>query len=136
MSGELFGETSQLLEKVLDMRMKRQNIVSGNLANAENPEYKARRLEFEEKLQNSLELSDQGNVSKTDEEHMPTSFDSDFNPDFYQEFEPRVVQGEDSVNMEEEMSIQNKNTVMYNALTTVMKMKFDGLEKVIRSGSQ
>lgn len=131
----LFGENTQLLEKVLNLRMKRQNIVSGNLANAENPEYKARRIEFEEKLQKSLELSD-GNITKTDEQHMPTSFDSDFNGDFHKEFEGRVVQGEDAVNMEEEMSIQNKNTVMYNTLTTLMKMKFDGLERVIRSGSQ
>jgi len=132
----LFGENTQLLEKVLDLRMKRQNIVSSNMANTQNPNYKARRLEFEEKLQKSLELSEQGKVTKTNEQHLPTSFDSDFNPNFYQEFEPRVVQGEDAANMEEEMSIQNKNTLMYNTLTTVIKSKFDGMQRLIRSASK
>ncbi|MFW6415447.1 MAG: flagellar basal body rod protein FlgB [Thermodesulfobacteriota bacterium] len=132
----LFGENTELLQKVLDLRMKRQNIVSGNLANSENPDYKARRLKFEEKLQNSLQLSEQGNMTRTEEEHLPTSFDSDLKPDFYKEFEGRVVKGEDAVDMDNEMSIQNQNTVLYNTLTTLMKMKFDGMEKVIRSGSQ
>ena len=132
----LFGENTELLQKVLDLRMKRQNIVAGNLANNDNPDYKARRLKFEEKLQNSLQLSDQGNMERTDAKHLPTSFDSDLKPDFYKEFEGRVVEGEDAVNMENEMSVQNQNTVMYNTLTTIMKMKFGGMEKVIRSGSQ
>jgi flagellar basal-body rod protein FlgB len=46
--------TSRLLAKALDFRAARQNVISGNLANAETPGYVMKELPFEKELQKAI----------------------------------------------------------------------------------
>jgi flagellar basal-body rod protein FlgB len=134
---QLFERHVMLAGKVLDLRLQRQNIVTSNLANINTPEYKPRRIEFEEQLQKSMDLHYSGIVSRTDPAHMPTKFNPDtFTGDAFKEFKPRYVYGEDAVNLDEEVSIMNKNTMLYEALSMVVKESYSGIKKVIREGSQ
>ena len=55
----LFERNFGVVEKVLDMRLQRQNVVMSNIANVNTPKYKARRLEFEEDLQKAIEALDE-----------------------------------------------------------------------------
>ena len=43
----LFSSQIGLVGRVLDMQLQRQNVITGNLANIETPNYKPRELEFE-----------------------------------------------------------------------------------------
>ena len=45
-----------------------------------------------------------------------------------------MVKGEDSVDLDKEMAKLSKNTLMYNALTTIIKKNFEGMTKVISEG--
>ncbi|WP_028574046.1 flagellar basal body rod protein FlgB [Desulfonatronovibrio hydrogenovorans] len=133
----LFGTHIHLTGRVLDMRLKRQNVVSSNLANVKTPGYKARRVEFEERLQAALDLDSKGRVTRTDKMHLPAKFDPNtFGPDFFKSIEPRVYQGEDAVDLDKEMAIMAKNTLMYNALTQVMQKNFEGLKTAITEGGR
>ena len=49
---------------------------------------------------------------------------------------PRVIHGEDAVNMDKEMAIMAKNTLSYNALTTVLQKGFEGVKNVIADGGR
>lgn len=132
----LFGSHIQLTGKVLDVRLLRQNVVMSNLANIKTPDYKARRLEFEKDLQASLGLDARGKMTRTSESHMPVVFDSDtFSPDLEKGFKTRIIHGEDNVDMDKEMSRMAKNTLMYNALTTVLHKNFAGLTQIISDGA-
>jgi flagellar basal-body rod protein FlgB len=133
----LFGNHIQLTAKVLDLRLERQNIVMGNISNVDTPEYKARRLEFEDKLQQALNHDARGKMTRTQQSHLPAVFSADgFQGDGIKDFKARHVYGEDSVDMDKEIAIMGKNGLMYNALASVIKKNFEGLQKVISEGGR
>lgn len=133
----LFGSHIDLTAKVLDLRLQRQNLVSSNLANVNTPGYKEKRLEFEGELQKALGLDAKGKMTKTSQMHIPAAFNAGkFDGRVLSNFEPRVVHGEDSVDMDKEMVTMAKNTMQYNALTQVIAKSFQGMEKIIQSGAR
>jgi flagellar basal-body rod protein FlgB len=133
----MFSNNIGLLGKVMDLHLERQNLVMSNMANQDVPAYKARRLEFEKQLQSALNIDDRGKVTRTSAGHMPSVFRANgFEGDLEMGWKPQVVQGLDSVDMEKEMSIMAKNTLMYNALTDLTKKDFEGLQKVITDGGK
>ena len=133
----IFSSNLGLLGKVMDLHMERQNVVMSNLANQDVAAYKARSLDFEKELQSALNTGDRGKVTRTSAGHMPTVFNAaGFEGNLEMGWKPRVVQGLDSVNMEKEMSVMAKNTLMYNALTDLTKKSFEGLQKVIVDGGK
>ncbi|SDB12223.1 flagellar basal-body rod protein FlgB [Desulfonatronum thiosulfatophilum] len=133
----LFGSHIHLQAKVLDMRLERQNVVAGNLANIKTPGYKARSLEFEEDLQRALGLDARGKMTRTNASHMPAEFDAkNFSADFIKDLKPRVTQGEDAVDLDKEMTTMAKNTLLYNTLITTLQKNFEGLKTVITEGGR
>ncbi|MFO7727206.1 MAG: flagellar basal body rod protein FlgB [Desulfonatronovibrio sp.] len=133
----LFGNHIQITSKVMDMRLERQNVVSSNLANINTTGYKARRVEFEEKLQAALNLDGKGKMDRTNESHLPSKFTpGSFNSEFIKSIEPRVYQGEDTVDLDKEMAIMAKNTLMYNALTGIISKSFNGIKTAITEGGK
>jgi flagellar basal-body rod protein FlgB len=126
-----------LLGKVMDMRLERQNLVMSNLANINIPGYKARSLEFEGELRAAVASSARGEVTRTNAAHMPTVFNAKgFNSDVAKEFKPRVIYGQDSVDLDKEMTTMAKNSLQYNALTTLVKSNFDSVQKAITEGGK
>ncbi|WP_243311065.1 flagellar basal body rod protein FlgB [Fundidesulfovibrio agrisoli] len=135
---DLYGANTPLIAKVMDLRLERQNLVVSNLANINIPGYKARTLEFENQLQQAIgsqEMRD--NLSRTSGKHVPGTFDVEaYKGESLKEFKPRTIYGADAVDMDKEMTTMAKNSLMYNALTTVMKSNFDGIQKVIMDGGR
>lgn len=133
----IFEHHIQLTEKVMDMRLQRQNLVMGNIANVNTPDYKTRRLEFEDNLQKALDLDERGRMTRTSREHMPVVFDSGtFQGEATEAFQARTVYGEDSVDLDKEMAVMTKNGLMYNALASVIKKNFDGIRQAIQEGGK
>ncbi|MDR2892766.1 MAG: flagellar basal body rod protein FlgB [Deltaproteobacteria bacterium] len=136
MKGIIEGHVN-LVGSVMDMQLKRQNVVMSNLANVRTPGYKPRTLEFEKELQAALGLDAKGKLSRTNEKHLPAAFDpASFGPEWDKKFVPRVVHGEDRVDLDKEMAVMAKNSLQYNALASVMKSSFDGIRNVITEGQK
>lgn len=128
----LFGQHIQVTEKAMDLRLQRQNLVTANVANINTPGYKARRLEFEKQMQHALDLDATGRMTRTSGEHLPSVFHtSTFKGDITSKFEPRIIYGEDSVDIDKEMSELAKNSQMYSALAQIIRKNFTGMQKVI-----
>ncbi len=133
----IFEPHMQLTAKVMDLRLERQNVVMGNLANITTPRYRPRRMEFEQELQSALDLDARGKLTRTDPKHMPSEFDSGtFEGRAIQEFKPRVVYGGDRVNLDKEMSIMQKNVLQYKTLSTIMETGFKGINKIVSDGGR
>ncbi|MGE4420852.1 MAG: flagellar basal body rod protein FlgB [Pseudodesulfovibrio sp.] len=133
----LFEHHLNITGKVMDLRLQRQNIVTGNIANVNTPGYKARRLEFENQLQAALNQDALGKLTRTQQDHLPATFDVDgFKGEGLEDFRAREIYGQDEVNLDKEMATNAKNTMMYNALASVIKKSFDGMTKVIQEGSK
>ncbi len=133
----LFEPHLLLTGKVMDMQLQRQNLVASNLANIKTPGYKARKLEFEDQLQAALGTDARGKMSLTDEKHMPMAFDArKFGPEWEQAFKPRLVHGEDRVDLDKEMSVMAKTNLNYSALTSIVRSGYDGLKQIINEGQK
>lgn len=133
----MFSSQMNLVGRVMDMQLQRQNIIHSNLANMETPNYKPRELAFEEELQSALGLDMRGRMATTSSGHMPAAFNPDnFGPEWSKQFKPRQVHGEDRVNIDKEMARHAKNQLHYNALSQVMMKQFEGLSSVIQDGKQ
>jgi flagellar basal-body rod protein FlgB len=133
----IFEPHINLTAKVLDMRLERQNLVTANITNADTPNYRPVHLEFEKDLQTALALDMRGKVTRTDPSHLPAAFDVDgFKGKGIKEFKPREVFGGDKVDLDKEMTAMAKNTMLYNALTSVIKKNFEGIQKAITEGGK
>lgn len=126
-----------LIGRVLDMQLQRQNVVSSNMANVKTPGYKARKLNFEDELQAALGLDARGKMSRTDRKHMPVVFDPQgFGPEWEKSFKPRIIHGEDRVDLDKEMAVMAKTNLHYSALTSVIRSRFEGLKQIITEGQK
>ncbi|MDR1360474.1 MAG: flagellar basal body rod protein FlgB [Deltaproteobacteria bacterium] len=133
----LFDSDIGLVGRVLDMQLQRQNIVSSNLANLKTPGYRPRILSFEDELQAALGLDAKGKLSRTSRGHLPALFSPDgFSAEWAEAFKPRVVHGEDRVNLDKEMAVMAKSSLHYSALASVMRSKFEGLRNIITEGQK
>jgi flagellar basal-body rod protein FlgB len=133
----LFDGDIGLVGRVLDMQLQRQNVVSSNLANLKTPGYRPRVLSFEQELQAAMRLDSRGKLSRTEPGHIPMVFNPDgFSAEWAEAFKPRIVYGEDRVNLDKEMAVMAKSSLHYSALTSVMRSKFEGLRNIITEGQK
>ncbi len=133
----LFEQHFGVVEKVLDLRLQRQNVVMANIANVNTPKYKGRKLAFEEDLQAAMNLDAKGKMSRTNKSHLPSEFNvAGFQGKGIAEYKPRMVYGEDTVDLDKEMAVMAKNSMMYNALSDIIAKNFTGLQSVIAEGGK
>lgn len=133
----IFGENTDLMAKVLDLQLQRQNLVMANITNVNTPKYRPRQIEFEKDMQNALALDERSKVTRTSERHLPAEFDpTGFAGRGLKEFQPRIVHGQDTVDLDKEMSVMAKNTMLYNAITEIINKDFQGINKIINEGSR
>ena len=133
----LFEPHMNLVSRVMDMQLQRQNVVMSNVANVKTPGYKPLELQFEKELQSALNMDARGKLSRTDENHLPTVFDPNgFGPEWEKAFKPRTIHGEDRVNLDKEMTKMAKASLHYNTLVTVIQKGFEGTKTIITEGSK
>jgi flagellar basal-body rod protein FlgB len=135
----LFSDHINVSARVMDLELKRQNIVATNLANMKTPGYKALRFKFEKQLQAELELDKQQRMTTTNSNHLPNDFNpANFKGDWHKplEFKPEPIRGKDKVDLDKEMVIQGKTAMRYQTLATVLKKNFSGLKGIIMKGAK
>lgn len=65
---KLFDSSFTALERALDVRFKRHTVLTGNIANGETPNYRARELDFAGTLKQALNANNK-DLAKTDPGH-------------------------------------------------------------------
>ena len=127
----------ELMGAVMDMQLQRQNVIMGNIANVNTPQYRPLELKFETELQKALNIDIRGKLSRTRDGHMPSVFDPEgFGPSWRAEFKPSVVHGEDRVNLEKEMVKMAQNNLQYTALSQITKSSLDGIRQIIAESTK
>jgi flagellar basal-body rod protein FlgB len=67
----IFGRTISMLEKVLDLRAMRHNLIVSNIANIDTPQYKAFDLVVEEELKRAMGSGKNLGLKKSQPAHIP-----------------------------------------------------------------
>lgn len=66
---KLYNNTFDLMEKAMDLRVKRHALISSNIANSETPNFVARELDFAGELDKAVG-KDNSLLAKTDSRHL------------------------------------------------------------------
>ncbi len=134
----LFSSTITILDKSIDLRVRQQNLLSANLANAETPKYIPKSLSFEEELQSAVKGENKGAPTLTNPRHIPLKgLAGKVEAVTGKVIEtPARTPGNDgnAVELETEMGRLAENQIMYNASVQILSKKFEGLKSAIREG--
>ncbi|WP_319548126.1 flagellar basal body rod protein FlgB [Desulfogranum marinum] len=128
--------TSQMLQKVLDLRAKNQQVIGSNIANAETPGYKAKSLEFEDQLKSAMSGAQNGPVT-THPNHIPLQSTNlaQIEGTMTTTTDNTGIGDENSVSVDQEMVKLSENQILYETAVTMLKKKLSLLKYTINGGA-
>ena len=135
-SGRLFPETLTVLEKAMDLRSMRHNLIISNIANRDTPNYKPFDVVVEEEMAKSQNMNSASQMKQTDAAHFSgTETGRKGSGSIGLKEETGAVRGDgNGVDMDKEMARLSENTLLYNTLAQIISMKFQGMKDVIKGG--
>lgn len=135
-SSNLFGKTTDALGAAIQFRTLKQNVHSANIANAETPGYKAKKIDFEEALSRAVDINGLGKMSVDSPDHFPVNGNSisKVRVDIYDNPDITVDNDGNTVDMEREMSELSENTLVYKAAIQLINKKLAGLAYAASEG--
>lgn len=128
-------KTLKALTTALNFREMRQELTSSNVANANTPGYKAKKLDFEEALARALDVDGQMQMNVIDERHHNVG-NGGFNnlePEIYDDPNGVVSENGNTVDVEAEMAKMAENKLMYDALVQLINKKMGIMKYAINS---
>ncbi|MDD0852643.1 flagellar basal body rod protein FlgB [Halobacteriovorax sp. GB3] len=128
-------KTLQALATSLNFRQMRQEIISSNIANAETPGYKAKRLEFEEALARALDVDGNLSMLTSDEKHHDVGsggFDN-LQPEVVEDSNGIVSEDGNTVDRDAEMAKMAENKIMYDASVQLLNKKLGLMKYAVSS---
>ena len=136
-SQEMFSGTIALVEKALDIRSMKHNLVISNIANKDTPNYKAFDLAVEEEMQKLKGAETTVTLKKTQKGHLPSNREScpDVSITRTSKGLEQNLDG-NTVDIEREMTNLAENNLLYDAMAQIMRKKLQGLKVAIQGGSK
>jgi len=129
---DINDKTLKALASAVKFREMRQEVISSNIANAETPGFKAKRLDFEEALARALDVDGQLTMKINDPKHFDVG-NGGFNnlkPEVYEDPNGVVSESGNTVDIQDEMAREAENKLMYDALIQMINKKL-GMKKYI-----
>lgn len=132
---KITDRTLAVLEKSLDLRAQNQQVIAGNMANADTPGYSARKLNFEDNLQQAIKRPEM-NTKPANARHIPV------NGTGLHHLQGRIERDVDTsgigdgntVSLDEEMFSLAENQLLYEAGTQILKKKLTMLKYAVSDG--
>jgi flagellar basal-body rod protein FlgB len=128
-------KTLKALTTALNFREMRQELISSNVANANTPGYKAKKLDFEEALARALDVDGQMKMNATDGRHYNVGGGgfNNLEPEIYDNPNGVVSENGNTVDVEAEMAQMAENKLMYDALVQLINKKMGIMKYAINS---
>jgi len=135
-SQRIFSQTVSILEKALDLRSKKHNVIASNIANMDTPDYKAFDLVIEKELQKATGKGNSISLNKTNKAHMQSRRSkADGVSVQIDDTQGLSLRGDgNTVDLDKQMGNMAENTLMYKAAAQMIQSKFQGLKSVIQGG--
>lgn len=128
--------TIQALAASLKYRQLRQELIASNIANAETPGYKAKKLDFEEALARALDTDGELKMKTSDSKHFNVGGGgfNNLQPEIYEDANGIVSPDGNNVDRDQEMAEMAENKIMYDASVQLLNKKLGLLKYAITSG--
>ncbi|HAZ11895.1 MAG: flagellar basal-body rod protein FlgB [Bdellovibrionales bacterium GWA2_49_15] len=129
---EIEDKTLKALATSLNFRQMRQDLLSANVANAETPGYKAKRLEFEAALSRALDVDGEESMATQDDRHYDVGGGgfTNLEPEVFDEANGIVTENGNNVNVDQELALMAENKILYDASIQLLNKKL-GMKKYI-----
>jgi len=131
-------KTMQALAASLKYRQLRQELIASNIANAETPGYKAKKIDFEEALARALDTDDQMSMKVTDGKHFNVGNGGfkNLQPEIVETDDGIVSQDGNTVDRDKELAEMAENKIMYDASVQLLNKKLGLLKYAISTDKQ
>jgi flagellar basal-body rod protein FlgB len=135
---KIFDKTTDALAASLAFRNLRHGVISSNLANAETPGYKAKKVDFEDALARAIDLEGVNAQMTNSDDHMAmgTGAISHAKADVYDNPEGNVTNDQNTVDLEKEMAALNENTLLHKAALQLINKKLALLRYAASEGGR
>ncbi|MBI2712125.1 MAG: flagellar basal body rod protein FlgB [Bdellovibrio sp.] len=122
------------LNTSLNLRLVNQNVISSNIANADTPGYKAKKVEFESALRDALGVGGKLPPVESDPHHIQHRSTEPVEPEIYED--PNGVESLDgnTVDRSAEMAKMAENQLLYDASAEMLKRKLGMLKYAVTEG--
>ncbi|MFH0882722.1 MAG: flagellar basal body rod protein FlgB [bacterium] len=129
----LYNNTNMpLYRNALDAYTARQRAIASNIANAETPQYKAKRVSFEKRLSQAMGRPDEL-LNATSENHMPLKSDPSQVRSMVVQDEPaKSSSGVNEVDMEREMTNLATTQLQFEMTAKSAKWLFDRIRDLAK----
>ncbi len=133
---EINDKTMQALQASLKFRQLRLELQASNIANAETPGYKAKKIDFEDALARALDTDDQLQMKTSDSKHFNVGGGGfkNLQPEIYEDSNGIVSPDGNNVDRDQEMAEMGENKHMYDATVQLINKKLGLLKYAITSG--
>ncbi|OGG94771.1 MAG: flagellar basal-body rod protein FlgB [Candidatus Lambdaproteobacteria bacterium RIFOXYD12_FULL_49_8] len=139
MSIGLFDKNLLLLQRSMDLSVKRNAMISSNLANQETPGFRAQDLVFEDQLDRALNSDQPGPLKTSHSRHFDGAQREPLETVEGQQinsFNPDPGMDGNTVNLDKEMAKLAENQLMFQAVTKAVNWKFRMLKSAITEGGR
>lgn len=127
--------TIKALSASIKMREMRQEVITSNIANADTPGYKSKRLGFEEALARALDVDGEQSLNTSDDGHFDVGSGgfANLEPEIYEDPNGIVSADGNTVDRDHEMSQMAKNKILYDASVQLLNKKLGLMKYAINS---
>jgi flagellar basal-body rod protein FlgB len=126
---KLFDQTFHFLQRSLDVRAARHQVIAGNVANADTPDYQAQEIPFQKILEGSARGADDAKLMRTHPGHLPNPNDRFLSSDFYGEIETDSSSA--GIQIEKEMAKLAENNLMFQSSIQALIKKMETIKYAI-----
>lgn len=127
------------LQRALDVSSTRQSVITNNIANVDTPGYKTTEVSFEDILKTEkMKFADRLHFEgyRTHPNHIPIGKQnsSSFQPKIITQNQFSMLNNENNVDIEYEMTKLSENNIWYSTLSQIVSKEFSKLRYVITEG--
>jgi flagellar basal-body rod protein FlgB len=135
--GGMFNFSDKLQMESLTQRSRRSEVITGNIANAETPGFRAFGYDFEKQLQDLAKMNEPIAVKVSDPRHMRNNFtkaDGSITPEVYVRPTESVDEDGNTVDMDLEMEQLAQNQILFKTAVETLNRKIGTLKYAINGG--
>ncbi len=126
MNNKLFDQTTNLIQKALDILTIRQKLISNNISNSESPNYLGKDIPFQKVLSRSISESSSVPLKKTHIYHLEAGDELALTP------QPL----DKGVDLDNEMAKLAENQLIFQSAIQALLKKLEALRLAIQEGGK
>ncbi len=132
----MIDATMAALEKTLDLRMRAHEVHTSNVANANVPGYKAKKVEFDARMREAMDSLESEDATLGEKERVAKENLESVAPEIYEDPLARASGDGNTVDAEREQAEIAKNTIAYQTAIQLLNKKFLLNKQVLSDGGR